>query len=1135
MSRKRLSLIAAAATVVASLVAGPPARAAEPDTTPPAVTITTPAADPPTVVEVDASLIADFACADPDVDGSDTSGVASCAGMFTLVPDPNDPNPPTVQPVQVDPGQPLDTSQPGQYEFRVIGTDVAGNTGNATSSFTVVGQEPKDTTAPTIEITAPVDGAQVKKGLSLIASYSCSDSESGLASCEGPVPSGETIDTSSVGQKDFTVTARDAAGNESHQTVVYEVIPPGSVTISGTIKDSEGNLLPGSTVEARLAGTLDLVASTEANTNGIYSLTLPEGTYDLRYRGPEGSGIGANLKNRDLNQDREINVTLGMVPITVSGVVSDGAGGELYYGVVNVLDESGVQAASLQVGADGRFSGEFVPGRYRFQVGLASSLGYFNFSMGAQDFDADSELALSPVVRPVTVHLVSADGSAAGGQVRLVCYQSPAGQDLVVAQDTTVSVVGTGDVVVWGAPTQSEQRCELSVDPDEGPNITRRIEISADQPNDLTLTIERGITVSGVVSDGAGGELYYGVVNVLDESGVQAASLQVGADGRFSGEFVPGRYRFQVGLASSLGYFNFSMGAQDFDADSELALSPVVRPVTVHLVSADGSAAGGQVRLVCYQSPAGQDLVVAQDTTVSVVGTGDVVVWGAPTQSEQRCELSVDPDEGPNITRSITIDPDTGAELTVFTFGAGVVINGGTNATNDGDNVADAVEALAPNNGDGNGDGTPDYEQQNVTSLPVNGGSLGSGEHYVTVAAPAGTELTNVYTIDPADITKVEVAPPPGVTLPEGLTNLVLKGVESGTDQTLSIFTASTANVTGYAKYNPATREWSLLPEDRVQIFENRVEITLTDGGIGDDDGEANGRISDPGGIAIVENLDTVAPTVTGATASAPNADGWYNGDVTVHWTATDPEPSSGLGAQPADTVITGEGDNLSSASAEVCDASNNCATGHIHGIKIDRTKPEVSVTGIQAGKTYILGAVPAAACTATDALSGMDGACTATLAGGNANGVGQFTYTVKAADKAGNERTTAVSYSVVYRFDGFLQPINDPVLVPGAAKSVFKTGSAVPVKLQLKRADGTVVDPLAVPEWLNPEKGSATSATVNENVWTDAVTSGTLFEKTDDQWHYNWKTKGVAPGYNYRIGVKLDDGTTHHVVVAAR
>src|SRR5262249_32324258 len=45
-----------------------------------------------------------------------------------------------------------------------------------------------------------------------------------LASCNGSVPNGASIDTSSVGTKSFTVTAADAVGNKTDATVPYRVI-----------------------------------------------------------------------------------------------------------------------------------------------------------------------------------------------------------------------------------------------------------------------------------------------------------------------------------------------------------------------------------------------------------------------------------------------------------------------------------------------------------------------------------------------------------------------------------------------------------------------------------------------------------------------------------------------------------------------------------------------------------------------------------------------------------------------------------------------------------------------------------------------------------------------------------------------
>src|SRR5207249_1390098 len=35
-------------------------------------------------------------------------------------------------------------------------------------------------------------------------------------------------------------------------------------------------------------------------------------------------------------------------------------------------------------------------------------------------------------------------------------------------------------------------------------------------------------------------------------------------------------------------------------------------------------------------------------------------------------------------------------------------------------------------------------------------------------------------------------------------------------------------------------------------------------------------------------NVDETAPTLSGAPTTGPNADGWYNGNVTVNWTASD-------------------------------------------------------------------------------------------------------------------------------------------------------------------------------------------------------------------------------------------------------
>src|SRR5215216_1141494 len=121
--------------------------------------------------------------------------------------------------------------------------------------------------------------------------------------------------------------------------------------------------------------------------------------------------------------------------------------------------------------------------------------------------------------------------------------------------------------------------------------------------------------------------------------------------------------------------------------------------------------------------------------------------------------------------------------------------------------------------------------------------------------------------------------------------------------------------------------------------------------------------------------------------------------------------------------------------------------------------------------------------------------AASVALAGGKPNGVGTINFTATAKDVAGNTTTQSGSYKVIYRFDGFLQPINDTAHQVDQSTSIFKGGSTVPAKLQLKKADGTVVQAVGLPQWLNPAKGNATTAHVVENMYTDTGTSGSTYK----------------------------------------
>lgn len=114
---------------------------------------------------------------------------------------------------------------------------------------------------------------------------------------------------------------------------------------------------------------------------------------------------------------------------------------------------------------------------------------------------------------------------------------------------------------------------------------------------------------------------------------------------------------------------------------------------------------------------------------------------------------------------------------------------------------------------------------------------------------------------------------------------------------------------------------------------------------------------------------DVTPPVISGAATAEPSASGWYQGDVTIHWTVSD--TLSGIDAAPADSVITGEGNDLG-ASATVSDKAGNSATAVVNGIKIDRANPVVTAARTPANGYGWNNSAVTITFTCSDALSGV-------------------------------------------------------------------------------------------------------------------------------------------------------------------
>jgi hypothetical protein len=137
----------------------------------------------------------------------------------------------------------------------------------------------------------------------------------------------------------------------------------------------------------------------------------------------------------------------------------------------------------------------------------------------------------------------------------------------------------------------------------------------------------------------------------------------------------------------------------------------------------------------------------------------------------------------------------------------------------------------------------------NSQSVPT---ATGTGNAVFTTSAGVITNLNAV-----SEGTLATAGKPANVVFPHGLFSFTITGLSSGQTVTVDIVLPSNVPVgSQYWKYQNDI--WSSTP---IPIGsdngDNVISITLTDGGIGDSDGVANGVIVDPGGIGVVPEIES--------------------------------------------------------------------------------------------------------------------------------------------------------------------------------------------------------------------------------------------------------------------------------------
>lgn len=278
------------------------------------------------------------------------------------------------------------------------------------------------------------------------------------------------------------------------------------------------------------------------------------------------------------------------------------------------------------------------------------------------------------------------------------------------------------------------------------------------------------------------------------------------------------------------------------------------------------------------------------------------------------------------------------------------------------------------------------------------------------------------------------------------------------------------------------------------------------------------------GAASYTVKVDKTVPTISALALTSPNAADWYNGNVAVRFTCADDRSGISVSACPSDQVLSAEGIAVASLARTVTDVAWNISdASNIVTVKIDKTAPTVWLVGGPADNgVYNSGSVPAApTCSASDTLSGLDGAC---VVSGYSTLAGTHMITAAVTDLAGNQNSTSITYTVAdlnLRFNGFYQPVD-----MGGAWNVVKNGATVPLKFEVFSGSTELKDTSIVVQPLAATQSLCSGGAVDEIELLATGATSLRYDVVAGQFIYNWQTP-KKPGYCYVVTVTLIDGTS--------
>lgn len=581
-----------------------------------------------------------------------------------------------------------------------------------------------------------------------------------------------------------------------------------------------------------------------------------------------------------------VTIPLDVTPpktVTVSGHVSTAEGGAVTgsVGVSNCSSAWGISGGSSPIAADGSYAFPVVAGctggTWALSAVADGSPG-LRYALTAQGFTApDTDLSMNDVVVPtadaVAVSVVDQKGAPVGGAAVSVGPSAAgwptSGVLITGALNAAATFVSTASVTTDGTgvatlpvPAGSSSDVEASKRLSDGTiRSASEAGLAAGASTTLTLDLTEPpvvdyptVTVSGTVTQGGqaafGGTVW--LANCMVSQTATASSSPIDADGSFSLPVAAGCTGGTLNIdATPLAtgdlplYLTtgstFSAPASATQVNIDV---PATVPLTAHVEEASGSAvegAGVVLRAVTWPT-----------YTVSV---GGATLEGRYYVAGRRRSLGGTTDASGNVTVRVPANATTDVYASIGLLG-GLTAAGSVPAASTGTAPTQVTVRLTG---------------AEVLSAGASSGSIG-------------------ITTQQGSVQDVSSSTAPASAVPTGAVDLTgsltynITGLPNGGTAKVSI-TLPEGSTAPTALYKQINGTWVDLGS-AATFSDSTVTITLTDGGLGDSDGLANGTIVDPLVLANVDSatlatIRAITPAAPQVPQVAPTGTG-----VAVQWTA---------------------------------------------------------------------------------------------------------------------------------------------------------------------------------------------------------------------------------------------------------